>query len=401
MMKLFLILAIPFMVVTVKPWKMKMKEYPYADMNLEQKVAHDGYPLEQYQVITKDHYYLTIFRIPYGRNLTDSINRSPVLLVHGMGASIDMFLLLGPGKGLAYALADSGYDVWLLNARGLWKSQRHKFYNINKHRRYWKFSFHEIAIYDLATNIDFILEKTKQKPFLIGHSQGNTCIFVLLAMKPDYNDKIKMGVAYAPTIKIVVDNIAAKVFVYGEEMVEGLYALLGADELTIMPNIMSIFSTICKEQLYFLTLCYHVLQVIGSHQSQLIDKDLVPAIVSSVPRNAAMQFLHYMQIAKRGTFAQYDYGAKRNMQRYNSSTPPLYDLNKITACIAIFYGEKDDIITVKGSLETIDMLPNVCYIHKVEYPYFNHIDFIFAKNASELVYKPTVDIFRKYDAEHN
>uniref|UniRef100_A0A6P7GNP7 Lipase 3-like n=1 Tax=Diabrotica virgifera virgifera TaxID=50390 RepID=A0A6P7GNP7_DIAVI len=270
MMKFYIVLGILFLVETVTSWK--LKAYPYADLNFEQKVAHDGYPLEQYQVRTKDNYYLTIFRIPYGKRSTNSTQRSPVLLIPGMGASVDMFVLLGPGKALAYFLADSGYDVWLLNGRGCWKSQRHKFYNLNKHRQYWKYSFHEIAIhdlaknidfvldktkqkpflighsqgntcmfvllamkpeyndkifrfheiaiYDLATNIDFILEKTKQKPFLIGHSQGNTCIFVLLAMKPDYNDKIKMGVAYAPTIKIVVDNIVAKVFVYGEEMVE-------------------------------------------------------------------------------------------------------------------------------------------------------------------------------------
>uniref|UniRef100_A0A6P7GXQ8 Lipase 1-like n=1 Tax=Diabrotica virgifera virgifera TaxID=50390 RepID=A0A6P7GXQ8_DIAVI len=126
----------------------------------------------------------------------------------------------------------------------------------------------------------------------------------------------------------------------------------------------------------------------------------MPVIIGAVPRQSAMQMFHYLQIAKRGIFAQYNYGPKRNMQRYNSSIPPIYDINKVTACMAIFYAEKDDITTVKGALETIDILPNVCYSHKVEYPKFNHIDFIFANNASELVYKPTVDLFRKYDAGH-
>ncbi|XP_072399138.1 gastric triacylglycerol lipase-like [Diabrotica undecimpunctata] len=398
MMTLYIAIWISLLLTTVTSWK--LKAYPYADLNFEQKVAHDGYPLEQYQVRTKDHYYLTIFRIPYGKSSTNSTNRSPVLLIHGMGGSVDMFLLQGPGKALAYLLADSGYDVWLLNSRGCWKSQRHRFYNINKDRQYWKFSFHEIAIHDLATNIDFVLKKTKQKPFLIGHSQGNTCIFILLAMKPEYNDKIKMGVAYAPSIKIIVDNIFAKAFIYAVEMIEEVYALIGADELTIMPNMISILNILCKEQSYFLTLCYYGMEIIGSHHSELIDKELVPVIVSAVPRPSAMQLIHYLQIAKKGIFAQYDYGPVKNLQTYNQSTPPIYELNKVTACIAIFYAEKDDVITVKGALEVIEMLPNVCYSHKVKYPDFNHIDFLFANNASELVYKPTVDIFRKYDAEH-
>ncbi|XP_072399745.1 gastric triacylglycerol lipase-like [Diabrotica undecimpunctata] len=398
MMTFYIALWISLLLTTVTSWK--LKAYPYADLNFEQKVDHDGYPLEQYQVRTKDHYYLTIFRIPYGKSSTNSTNRSPVLLIHGMSASIDMFLLQGPGKALAYVLADSGYDVWLLNGRGCWKSQRHKFYNINKHRQYWKFSFHEIAIHDLATNIDFLLKNTKQKPFLIGHSQGNTCIFILLAMKPEYNNKIKMGVAYAPSIKVIVDNVFATPFIYSVEILEEVYALIGADELTIFPNIKSIFKILCKEQSYFLTICYHGMETIGTHHSELIDKELVPVIISAVPRQSAMQLFHYLQIAKKGIFAQYDYGAIKNLQRYNKSTPPVYDLNKVTACIAIFYGEKDDIITVKGALETIEMLPNVYYSHKVKYPDFNHIDFLFANNASDLVYKPTVDILRKYDAEH-
>ncbi|XP_050517064.1 lipase 3-like isoform X3 [Diabrotica virgifera virgifera] len=398
MMKFYIVLGILFLVETVTSWK--LKAYPYADLNFEQKVAHDGYPLEQYQVRTKDNYYLTIFRIPYGKRSTNSTQRSPVLLIPGMGASVDMFVLLGPGKALAYFLADSGYDVWLLNGRGCWKSQRHKFYNLNKHRQYWKYSFHEIAIHDLAKNIDFVLDKTKQKPFLIGHSQGNTCMFVLLAMKPEYNDKIKMGVAYGPSYKIVVDNVIVTFIIYSVEMIEKLYAFLGADELSLIPDFMAIFRILCKEQTFFITLCYLGLHVVGTHPSELIDKELMPVIIGAVPRQSAMQMFHYLQIAKRGIFAQYNYGPKRNMQRYNSSIPPIYDINKITACTAIFYAEKDDITTVKGALETIDILPNVCYSHKVEYPKFNHIDFIFANNASELVYKPTVDLFRKYDAGH-
>lgn len=48
-----------------------------------------------------------------------------------------------------------------------------------------------IGVYDLAAQIDYVLEKTKQKKLsLVGHSQGTTAGLVLLAERPEYNDKV-------------------------------------------------------------------------------------------------------------------------------------------------------------------------------------------------------------------
>lgn len=46
-------------------------------------------------------------------------------------------------------------------------------------------------MYDLAAQIDYVLDKTKQKQLsLVGHSQGTTAGLVLLADRPEYNDKV-------------------------------------------------------------------------------------------------------------------------------------------------------------------------------------------------------------------
>lgn len=44
------------------------------------------------------------------------------------------------------------------------------------------------------------MNKTNQKVFLIGHSQGTTCYFVMAAERPEYNDKVKISANYAPSI---------------------------------------------------------------------------------------------------------------------------------------------------------------------------------------------------------
>lgn len=46
-----------------------------------------------------------------------------------------------------------------------------------------------------------------------------------------------------------------------------------------------------------------------------------------------------------GGFAQYDYGPERNKEIYGSEKPPQYNLSKILAPVAVYYGENDVLIT--------------------------------------------------------
>ncbi|XP_033220877.1 lipase 3-like [Belonocnema kinseyi] len=120
--------------------------------------------------------------------------------MHGnLGSSAD-WVVTGPSNGLAFLLADSGYDVWLGNNRGNTYSKNHTMF-LETSYGFWDFSWHEMGIYDLPAMIDFILQITGQKQlFYIGYSQGGTQFFVMNSMKPEYNDKIRLGVTFAPAV---------------------------------------------------------------------------------------------------------------------------------------------------------------------------------------------------------
>lgn len=120
-----------------------------------------GYSAESYSVITEDGYMLNIHRIPCGRAGCDGI-RQPVFLQHGILASSADWVLSGPEKALGFMLADLGYDVWLGNARGNTYSRHHVSMS-NSDKKYWDFSFHEMAIYDLPAEIDFIYNHRRSK----------------------------------------------------------------------------------------------------------------------------------------------------------------------------------------------------------------------------------------------
>lgn len=101
----------------------------------------------------------------------------------------------------AYILADQDYDVWLLNTRGNTYSRKHVSLNPDKDTKYWKFSWHELGIYDLPAAIDYILLETGHATlFYIGHSQGGTSFYVMTSEKPEYNKKIRAHFSLAPAV---------------------------------------------------------------------------------------------------------------------------------------------------------------------------------------------------------
>ena len=54
---------------------------------------------------------------------------------------------------------------------------------------------------------------------------------------------------------------------------------------------------------------------------------------------------HYIQMVYKRRFCAFDHGMAENMRRYGQATPPDYDLSKVTAPTAIFWGQNDWLVT--------------------------------------------------------
>lgn len=125
---------------------------------------------------------------------------------------------------MAYLLVDNGYDVWLGNARGNVFSQAHKTLSTESHE-FWKFSFHEIGVYDLPAIINYALDKGNTTSLTYcGYSQGTTVFFVLLSMKPEFNSKISTAHLMAPVAYMRFPFPAGKLMapMYNQIMVKNL-----------------------------------------------------------------------------------------------------------------------------------------------------------------------------------
>jgi len=82
-------------------------------------------------------------------------------------------------------------------------------------KKYWDFSFHEMGLYDLPANIDFVLNKTgKNQIVYVGHSQGTEQFWISNILREDVGPKIAAMAAFAPVMSVAHANSPAINFIF-------------------------------------------------------------------------------------------------------------------------------------------------------------------------------------------
>lgn len=163
-----------------------------------------GYGVEVHHLVTKDGYTLEVHRVTSSPKRNVSLaDKPPVFLMHGLSGASSSYVLMGPHNGLAYLLADEGYDVWMGNARGNRYSRKHNVYDPDgdrtDRRNFFDFSWHQTGSIDLPAIVDLILANSQfKKMHYVGHSQGTTVFFVMNSLYPEYNEKFISMHALAP-----------------------------------------------------------------------------------------------------------------------------------------------------------------------------------------------------------
>ncbi|PZC75638.1 hypothetical protein B5X24_HaOG200558, partial [Helicoverpa armigera] len=305
-----------------------------ARLNISQLAKKYRYPLQEHTVQTQDGYILNFHRL----NRQKREERSVVFLMHGIVESSDCWLLMGPKKALAYVLADQGFDVWMGNARGNKYSLAHASMNSTQ-SEFWDFSWEEIALYDLPAMIDYILNRTKQDSlYYVGHSQGTTVGYVLGSMKPEYNSKMKLMFSLAPEAWMGhVQSHLLRFFSPAQNVLE----LILSDFNTIMTGT-DFFNKISGIVCSIMPVnCDNVLYSLSGYETKINETFLSVILGHSPTGSSIRQFSHYGQLVHSERFCRYDYDVVENLRRYESLTPPDYDLSKVTVPVILFYSCKD------------------------------------------------------------
>uniref|UniRef100_A0A663DVL8 Lipase n=1 Tax=Aquila chrysaetos chrysaetos TaxID=223781 RepID=A0A663DVL8_AQUCH len=335
-------------------------------------IHYHGYPYEEHEVVTDDGYYLTMQRIPHGKDNPRTMTpKSVVLLQHGLVLEGSIWVTNLPNSSLGFILADAGYDVWIGNSRGNSWSRKHKEFEFH-HQEYSAYSFHEMAIYDLPATINYILQKTGQEQlYYVAYSQGTTTGFIAFSSIPELDRKIKMFFALAPvTTNSNIKSPLVRLF----DLPEGL--------VKVRPHHMLIW---CEGE--------GGNGKVSSPETCNCSSLVTSFIFLMVPSNAwIINTALLFQLYQTGEFKYYDYSSD-NMLHYNQTTPPFYELENMKAPLAAWYGGKDWISVPEDVNITLSHITNVAY--KKYIPEFIHFDFLWGMQAYEQVYKEILELMEK------
>ncbi|XP_044736861.1 lipase 3-like [Chrysoperla carnea] len=360
-------------------------------------IQSQGFIGETHRVVTEDGYILSLHRIPY-QDRTKKY-KGPVLIHHGLLGSSDLWLLRSREDDLAYLLADQGYDVWLGNARGNTHSRKHISLK-TKDPKFWKFGFHEFGYYDLPASIDYILNKTNEKQlFYIGHSMGTLMTYILGSTRPEYNDKFRISINLSPVYFLKVRNQMQATMVEGmnsfQQTLErrGIFEAFPSSEVNL-----KIIRMICEAGFSIEEICLETTARFLGWDPKQTPLHFIPHLLKHFPMGTSTQTLaHFGQIIRdaRG-LKPFDYGTEKNLKLYGDVKPPLYDLSKVTLPTAMYYSRGDFIVNTKDVRQIAKLLPNLVGVYEVPKKSFNHNDFLWAKDAKELVYNDLIKLINNF-----
>ncbi|KAK3877145.1 hypothetical protein Pcinc_018128 [Petrolisthes cinctipes] len=316
-----------------------------------------------------------------------------VFLQHGLMGSSDNWNTNTPHDSLAYMLSDNGYDVWMGNFRGNIYSRRHL--NLSHtDSQFWRFSYDEMAKYDLPAMLEYVLKYTGEERLLyVGHSMGTTVFFAMMSTQPEYYQRrVATMVALAPVATLT--SIASPIK-YLAPLVNELHFILrlfGNDnELLTNRLLISLWDPyrVCGSH----TLCENLQFMITGFDPARANEDMVPIILSHNPAGSSTQTLfHFAQGYTSGRFQQFDFGRKRNLKHYGQERPPVYDVSKINIPINLFWADNDWMTGEKDVRLLEQKLPHLETTHKIPNPAFSHLDFLWATDARSLVYEKVFNI---------
>ncbi|CAI8597840.1 unnamed protein product [Vicia faba] len=353
-------------------------------------VETQGYKCEEHTVTTNDGYILSLQRIPTGRS-GKKADKPPVLLQHGLFCDAAIWLFDSPEESLGFILADSGFDVWLVNGRGTKYSTGHTSLTTYD-MAYWDWSWEELANYDLPASVEYVFNHTGQKIHYAGHSQGTLVAFVNLSQGKLLNRlrsaALLSPIAHMNQLASPPTKLAAQFFLANDVYWLGLREFIPHTN-----NVAKFVGGIC------FTLNQPCLNLITffTGPNCCINSSRLDVYVDHEPQpTATKNLIHLSQMIRTGQIAKYDYGL-RNILHYGQLVPPTYDMTKIPEEFPLFisYGGKDYLSDVQDVKILLNDLRNhdankLVVLYKDEYA---HVDFIMAIDAKQVLYDPMIAFY--------
>ncbi|KAL6431801.1 hypothetical protein ACFW04_007357 [Cataglyphis niger] len=253
-----------------------------------------------------------------------------------------------------------------------------------------------MGIYDLPAMITFITNMRSQSLHTyIGHSMGAASFFIMASERPEFTQKVQMMISLAPAAFVNHMQSPLQYLIPFRRELKTIMQLLFHGEFLQSDLVRFSFKYGCDENVTG-EFCSNVMSMIFGQDREELNRTLLPLILSHSGSDTSVKMLmHFVQDILSGKFRKYDYGRAKNLLIYNSTEPADYDLTNITVPIALFYSDNDLLVSAEDVKRLYRLLPNVVDMYEVPWAKFNHVDFMWAKDAPKLVYKRILELMKR------
>ncbi|XP_068625130.1 lipase 1-like [Battus philenor] len=369
-------------------------------LNVTQHSSINRYATEVHTVNTEDGYLLTIFHMLPGKRCAGREIGPPLIMMHGFLMSSDTWLDAGRNASLVYQLSDACVDLWLANARGTHYGRRHLRLDPDLHAEFWDFSSDEVALYDVPATIDYVLKQTGTESVnYLGYSQGANTFMMMCSEKPAYCTKARLLIALAPPSRLVNSkSVGLRVSTSVFRVMENVLASVGVKELFSKGNLLQkALSYTCTHDAFLNNVCKAFRVMFDSDHEGSITPETLKVFFGHFPTGVSVRmFARYGQALYSDVLRKYDFGETENIRRYGSADAPTYNLSAMTTPTVVMHGKMDLMVDVEDLPWLVNSLPNVLENVVMEYPEWNHFDFIYSKHNSKLVVPKILKYLAKY-----
>ena len=365
------------------------------------------------------------------------LRKPPVILLHGAHVDTSCYItsssiqhhpekyprteadgpITSSSRSLAFALANNGYDVFLVGTRG--SNKKNMYYTMHPNRKYslnfrpsplqstyakikrdkyFQYGQDDIIENELGPQIDVVRRVTKQKEFIyFSYSISTPYTLAFLAQNPDYARDVRLYVQMAPTIAASHKGDAfSKAFWELAVPAEPTRGAGFTATYSLEPLAKSIVGATSKSEALRYSLVLQFLNLLFGHSPKyqtFLERNTLSRIFMPHSFKLVQQ---YGQNSASKTLTKFDYGKKENMKIYNQPTPPVYNVSRMEVQnYAIVSGTVDALANPETVERQIARTSTPTPVRTIVGEQYNHFDLIAGVEVDKVINLPLIEMFNE------
>jgi len=248
----------------------------------------------------------------------------------------------------------------------------------------------------------------------IGHSMGTTTFWVMCNEFPELaSSLVSLMVGLAPVSVVSRMTSPVKYIAPISNQIERMISLTGnsefgkkrgsfvkilslCDSFTVEKNL----SVEVSQNNSMCSIPMNIWSLTTGFDHAQTNYTLIPEIFGHAPAGtSAKTMAHFAQGINSKRFSRFDYEDPLvNMQVYGSTYPPDYDLSMVKVPVLLYWGQNDWLASPEDVINLGAQLPMLIDSIRVPFDDWNHMDFMWAKDADTLLYKPMIEYIQNFVA---